>query len=455
MRDRKGADRRWREGLLALPLAFPLACGSSGPSEPDDPDDPPATAEFQVVQGANQSAPAGTTLPYIPIVRLVDGNGSPMSGVSVEFEVTGGGGTVFPVIPVTSAAGIAAANWRLGAGAGANALRVSAPGAQPLEIQATGRGIQTPFDIELSFEDADALTAAQRASLDAAVRKVRSIFSASPPTAQANTPEFECAGVQVPPMNREVSNPIVRVAVRELGVDEGVEDLNPDFAGVGTVCLFLFVQGQDDFRQTVLGAVVLNEPKLADLEAIGALEPVLTHELMHSMGFGSIWGADPDLGWSDLVQDRGGADPRFLGSDAIAAYGATEGNEEGSVPVPLENQLGEGSNDSHWREALLSPELMNAQTELGFAPLSAVSIAALADLGYSMSPAQADSFQVASLVEAARLPARSGRAELSEALGRILEPDLLRHSCALDELPPHRAIAMELRTGTHTWRVLR
>lgn len=452
---RESAGRQWPGGALALSLAFTLGCGSDGPSGPEPPDPPPApTAEFQVVQGADQSAPAGTTLPYISVVRLVDAEGAPRAGVSVTFEVAGGGGRVFPVISQTSSAGVAAANWRLGPAAGTNTLRVTAPDAEPLEIRATGRAVQTPFDIELSIEDPSDLAPSHLAALEAAVLKVRSIFAASPPDVEVDTQGFQCGGIPVPAMSRTVANPIVQVAVREFGVDEGVEDVNPDFAGIGTVCSFLFIQGRDDFRMTVIGAIALHPERLDDLDSVGGLEAVLAHELMHAMGFGSIWGGDPNLGWTDLVQGRGGADPRFTGSTAIAAYGDTEGNAEGAVPVPVENEGGTGSSGSHWRASLLSFELMNAKSELGFTPLSPVSVASLGDLGYTMRPAEADPF-AAEPPAAARVPAPSAaRVELSAALAQVLEPELLGHACGAHQTPRHRALAIDLGTGTHTWRSL-
>ena len=89
-----------------------------------------------------------------------------------------------------------------------------------------------------------------------------------------------------------------------------------------------------------------------------------------------------------------GADTHFDGAAAIAAFNAAGGTAyTGGAKVPVENLLGEGSADSHWRESVLENELMTPELQSGTTnPLSAITIESLADLGYIVDSSGADSF---------------------------------------------------------------
>lgn len=64
-----------------------------------------------------------------PGVRLIDGNGVPVSGVTVSFRVQAGSGTVSPATAITDAQGRARAqSWTLGTTAGPNVLFASVEG---------------------------------------------------------------------------------------------------------------------------------------------------------------------------------------------------------------------------------------------------------------------------------------------------------------------------------------
>jgi hypothetical protein len=89
-----------------------------------------------------------------------------------------------------------------------------------------------------------------------------------------------------------------------------------------------------------------------------------------------------------------GIDTHFSGDGAIAAFNAAGGSAyTGGQKVPVENRLGEGSSDSHWRESVLRLELMTPELTPGIAnPLSAITTESLADLGYTVDSDEADSF---------------------------------------------------------------
>lgn len=121
---------------------------------------------------------------------------------------------------------------------------------------------------------------------------------------------------------------------------------------------------------------------LNSLESGNQLQTVALHEMAHALGFGTIW---QNLG---LIIGATGADPRFIGPNAVAEYNARFGLTSTSVPV--ENLGAPGSADQHWRESLLTTELMTSVLNSGANPLTRLTIAQFADLGYQVDYSQAD-----------------------------------------------------------------
>lgn len=77
---------------------------------------------LELIEGNNQSAPAGSRVPIEPAVRVIDESGRPVAGFEVTFVVTAGGGSVEPASRTTNSEGIARTDWRLGPDPGANTL---------------------------------------------------------------------------------------------------------------------------------------------------------------------------------------------------------------------------------------------------------------------------------------------------------------------------------------------
>ncbi|HEX8271168.1 MAG TPA: Ig-like domain-containing protein, partial [Longimicrobiaceae bacterium] len=97
-----------------------------------------APASMAVNAGDAQTAVAGSAVATAPSVRVTDGSGNPVSGVSVTFAVATGGGSVTGATQTTDAAGIATVgSWTLGTTAGANTLTATA-GSLSATFTATG-----------------------------------------------------------------------------------------------------------------------------------------------------------------------------------------------------------------------------------------------------------------------------------------------------------------------------
>ena len=89
-----------------------------------------------IVSGDGQTVSATQRAPVAPVVQVTDGNFG-VAGITVTFAVTGGGGSVTPSTAVTDADGRASTVWRMGAGAGANAITASAAGLPTVTLGAT------------------------------------------------------------------------------------------------------------------------------------------------------------------------------------------------------------------------------------------------------------------------------------------------------------------------------
>ncbi|MEQ1691331.1 MAG: Ig-like domain-containing protein [Gemmatimonas sp.] len=119
-------------GLTGSPVTF-TATGTAG-----------VATTIAAVSTLTQSATISTDVSAPPSVLVTDANGNPVSGVSVTFALTGGGGAIVPVSPatiVTNASGIATlTSWTVGAVPGANTVTATVAGlaGSPVTFTATG-----------------------------------------------------------------------------------------------------------------------------------------------------------------------------------------------------------------------------------------------------------------------------------------------------------------------------
>lgn len=106
----------------------------------------------------------------------------------------------------------------------------------------------------------------------------------------------------------------------------------------------------------------------------GTFTNTVMHEMVHALGFGTIWANFPGLATS-------GADARFTGDNAIAAYNAefpslADADPSSDFGVPLESEGG------HWAESLFTTEILTPILDASTDYMSALTVASLEDLGY-------------------------------------------------------------------------
>jgi hypothetical protein len=136
------------------------------------------------------------------------------------------------------------------------------------------------------------------------------------------------------------------------------------------------------------GIVTLDLDDLMPVVGTETLTDIITHEIAHVLGFGSLWEA------MGLISGAGGPDPRYTGALGSAEYQALGGTGF----VPLETLGGEGTRDGHWRKSVFGIELMTGFAEpIGVAqPISRVTIAQWQDMGYTVNMGAAAAFTLSS-----------------------------------------------------------
>jgi hypothetical protein len=138
----------------------------------------------------------------------------------------------------------------------------------------------------------------------------------------------------------------------------------------------------------LLGVMQFDDADLAVLEADGTLGDVITHEMGHVLGIGSLWSTD------SVVAGAGTSNPVYKGAGGIAGWATIGGGATGSTFPLIENSGGPGTADVHWREATVPSELMTGYLSAAVNPMSALTIKSLTDLGYTVNASSADPYTV-------------------------------------------------------------
>ncbi len=330
---------------------------------------PGPPAAITILAGESQDAEVDTTVDIAPTVFLEDGFGNPSAGAEVTFTVTSGGGFVSSPVVIADQDGIAmVSSWRVGGAPGANTLEASAGIATPAVFTANGIPTVSEYDIEIRYFST--LTEGQQQAFAQARAKWRAAIVADIPELDLNG--ATCAGS--PPLTETVDDVLILAAVDPIDGPGGI----------------LGFAGWCHRRQTaaglpVVGAMVFDEADIDDFGNLGLLDEIVVHEMGHVLGIGTLWN---EFG----LRDGPDADPFFTGALAIQAFLDVGGGAYTGDPVPIENMGGTGTIFAHWRESVFDDELMTGFINIGANPLSAVSIASLADMGYGVDPGAADPY---------------------------------------------------------------
>ncbi len=340
--------------------------------------------------GDGQSATVNTPVATPPSVLLTDEFGNRVSGAAVTFTVTGGGGAVAGSPALTNAWGIAAVTaWTLGPGTGVNTLSAHVPGLPDVVFDATA--LATPpvgaFTLDLQFMTS--IDPSQEAVFHQAAARWEEVIVGDIPDYGGTLSAGACQ-----PVDENDGIDDVKIYVSVLAIDgEGgiLGQAGPCYVWDPTAVF------------PITGIMRLDEADLATMQANGTLRDVIIHEMGHVLGFGTLWSA----GSNDLLVDGETSDPYFDGVGAVAAFDLAGGADRPGPKVPVENTGGVGTRNAHWRESVHNSELMTGWIEAPGTPnpLSAITVASLADLGYAVDMGAADSYVLYDPLAAFRMDA--------------------------------------------------
>jgi Leishmanolysin len=143
------------------------------------------------------------------------------------------------------------------------------------------------------------------------------------------------------------------------------------------------------------GRMSFDTADLKQMERDRTLNDVITHEMGHVLGIGTVWSH------KKLLKNAGSNNPTFAGKGAMTEYRALRGSGAASKRVPVENTGGPGTADSHWRETVFGNELMSGFISAAGNPLSRMTVASLEDLGYAVDFGVAEDYTLPNLMNLA------------------------------------------------------
>ncbi len=208
-----------------------------------------------------------------------------------------------------------------------------------------------PFNIDLEYETP--LSASQQAIMQAAAKSVAGLIGKGLPSAVVDGKIIDDINIKISTANIDgASGTQARTKI--------------DFMRYGTML-------------PAQSLVQFDAADIAELERSGKLFSVVQHEFLHALGFGNLWEA------KGLVDYAGTPLAQYNGGKAVDAFKDLGGLTDA---ISLETE-GKGSAGFHWNEALFQDEVMTADLNFsgkaGNAPISPVTIASLADLGYEVN----------------------------------------------------------------------
>ena len=327
------------------------------------------------VTGDAQTGLVGFAVNAPPTVVVRNAGGTPLAGKTVRFTVTVGGGNIQGGSALTDVNGLAHVGaWILTAGANALTATVQDTGfyiGNPVSFTATGAIAAYHIDVRFPV----AVSPARQAVFTAAAARWESLIFGDVTDVPVTFPNGVCGVTQ--PLVETVDDIIIYAILDSI-------DGPGKILGQSGFCV-----SRSSSHLPLIGVMEFDTADVAGLESSGRFALVIEHEMGHVLGYGTEWNA------LALLSGGGGADPHFVGAQALAAFDDNGGMSYSlGAKVPVENSGGAGTRDAHWRETVFKSELMTGFINSGANPLSVVTTASMGDLGYLVNYAASDLYAV-------------------------------------------------------------
>lgn len=365
----------WSVGTTSGPQSITLASGTLTSTFTANvlPGDP---VQVMVVSGNNQRVMAGSGPPQPVVVRVADRYGNGVAGQDASLIVTAGGGTIStPTVRSDESGLITVYTWKAGKSAVPQAMRVTA-GAFVADIDAT---VQSDFDIDVRFFGPE-MTPDQKALFTNAAARIRGIITGDIPDNffQNVNVAANCGMQGLPRLTETIDDVVIFATVRPI---DGPRNI---LARAGP-CI---VRQPTEGLLTAIGVMEFDVDDLGLMASNGYLQEVITHEMLHVIGVGTLWSARA------LLAFEGTPSVGFIGGASQIGCLDSGGRIACEMNVPVENLGGPGTAGAHWRESIFGSELMTGYVNTGGMPLSQTTVGSLRDLGYTVNPFAADPFML-------------------------------------------------------------
>jgi hypothetical protein len=342
---------------------------------------PDVPTQVLVVSGGGQAGPANGVLPLPIVVRVADRFGNGVPGVLAAFSVTQGGGSLAGTTIRTSdlTGAVTAPAWTLGKTAAPQRLTVASSTATAL----VDASVATNFNVDVRFYGPAVDPSIQQAFTRAAQRVGGMVTGDIPDASLTNFDvASQCGATGVAAMTETVDDVVIFATI--IPIDGPGKVLGSS----GPCIIRTAAQG----RLTIIGIMEFDVADLQNLSLDGRLDDVILHEMLHVLGFGTLWQ------FKGLIINAGLPTTAFTGVQAIQGCVAIGGTSTCAVTVPVESTGGPGTADGHWRESVFRTELMTGFVSAAGVPnpLSLMTIASMADLGYVVNMTVNDAFSIAS-----------------------------------------------------------
>jgi hypothetical protein len=392
-------------------LSTPLTISATGRAD--------VPTQLTVSSGNSQSALAGGTLLSPVTFKVGDKFNNGVANISVSFSIGGGGGTLPPgsVTVVTDANGNAPAPaWTMGKSTGAQQLRAVA-GTLTGSASAT---VISDYAVDVRFYGPAINTDIQSAFFSAATR-IQGILTGDVPNVTLNAFDVasSCSVTGAAPLSEPIDDIVIFARVDAIDGPGGV-------LGSAGPCIVRTTGGLP-----LIAVMSFDSADLQNLLTSNRLNDVILHEMLHTVGVGTLWASKGQLSGS------GTANVGFIGPQAVNGclfHGGVQPNQCGSGIVPVEATGGSGTANVHWRENTSATGIgLNAELMTGFAeaagtimPLSRITIGSLADIGYTANLLPYDTYAYPSTAALMLAQIREG-----QGLGKFELVEMIREPVAM------------------------
>lgn len=357
------------------------------------------------VSGDAQSALAGTTIATPIVVRVTDRFENTILDQTATFTVSSGGGSIQTTSGTSDANGfITLPSWTLGRTALPQVVHVTA-GQASGDVSAS---VTSDFHIDVRFFGPE-MTDEQKALFTNAAARISALVTGDITDVPVTNFDVSsvCGFAGLPVLNETIDDLVIYASVQDIdGPGKILAQAGP--------CAF---RGRSQGYLTTIGVMEFDSSDLGRIGANGTLQDVITHEMLHVLGIGTLWYPQ------GLTANPGTTSVTYLGAAGRKGCLDDGGLATCTSGVPVENNGVPGTADSHWRESIFQSELMTGYVNMGGMPLSAITAGSLQDMGYTVNMLAVDPFRVPATPSSSNtVPGDSGWERPLPGPGAVVSP---------------------------------